>query len=283
MFVLTVENFKGERLQLTQNPDYNVIEVNGLDPPKANINTATNATFDGSVYKSAKVVERNIVLKVVIEGNIEQNRLNLYKYMPTKKNVVLYIKNGSRDVFIAGYVESFEINIFNQKQVAQVSILCPKSYFSDLAEGSYDMSSVVSLFHFPFESPVNVGFEFSRIELMQEVTIYNYGEVVTGLTIEFRAHGTVVNPTFYNVETGEKIQVNITLSAGEALIIDTAKGNKSIMLISDGVEYNRLNALDLSSKWLQLEIGDNVFLYTADSGADNCECFVFFNVLYEGV
>lgn len=283
MFKMIVENFRGEKLQLTQNPDYQLISVDGLNPPKANINTATNATFDGSVYKSSKVNQRNIVLRVVIERHIEENRIELYKYFPTKKNVVLSVQNGTRDVFILGYVESFEINQFDQKQMAQISVICPKSYFSASEETVSDMSSVVGLFEFPFYSNIGDGFEFSEIVLEQETNIFNAGDVATGMVIQFHAVGDVSNPVFYNVYTAEKIQVNIDLAEGDILTVNTNKGEKSVMLLSGGVLTNELNNLDLSSVWLQLEPGDNIFLYTADSGATDCECYVSYNLLYEGV
>lgn len=283
MFKVIVENFRGERLQLTQNPDYNITTISGLNPPKANINTATNATFDGSVFKSSKVNERNIVLNIVIERNIERNRIALYKYFPTKKNVRMTVQNGTRDVFIIGYVESFEINQFDRKQVAQVSLICPKGYFSASEESVSDMSAVVGLFEFPFYSNEGEGFEFSEILLERETNIVNIGDVATGLVIRFHANGEVSDPSFYNVTTGAKIKVNIDLAAGDDLIINTNKGEKSVTLVSAGVSTNVLNDLDLSSEWLLLEPGDNIFLYTAENGGDVCECFVSYNVLYEGV
>ena len=283
MFTLIAENYRGERIQLTNNPKYRLYEVDGLYPPNANISTATNATFDGSVFKSSRVTDRNIVLKVAIESPAEPNRLELYRYFQTKKAVKLYITNGTRDVFIDGYVETFEVGIWGAKQAAQISILCPKSYFSAADESTTDMSAVVGLFEFPFESEIGEGFEFSELLLEQEKNIYNSGEVTTGMIIEFRAHGNVSNPTFYNVTTTENIKVNISLQDGDVLTINTNKGEKSISLLRSGVVSNKLNNLDMASEWLQLESGDNIFLYTASSGAQYCECFVYFNVLYEGV
>lgn len=49
-----------------------------------NINTSVNATSDGETINSVRANKRNIVLYVAIQGEVERNRLNLYKYFPPK-------------------------------------------------------------------------------------------------------------------------------------------------------------------------------------------------------
>lgn len=49
MFTLKVENAKGAILELTNNEEnYQVTNIEGLNPPNANINTANYANGDGS-------------------------------------------------------------------------------------------------------------------------------------------------------------------------------------------------------------------------------------------
>ena len=79
MYTFKIENEYGNMLELTHNPNYTITSIEGLNPAKANINTSVVASFDGSRFNSSRLNERNLVINVVIEKDIEQNRINLYK------------------------------------------------------------------------------------------------------------------------------------------------------------------------------------------------------------
>ena len=282
MYTLIIENHKGEQLQLTQNPNYSITSVEGLPPPTANINTAVNANFDGSTYRSSRLNERNIVIMLAIEGDAETNRINLYQYIKAKKQCTLYYQNGSRNVSIVGYVESLEIAIFGEKETAQISIICPRPYFADVVKTILDMSATSAMFEFPFSIP-DEGIEFSTLTVATESIVQNLGDVETGAVIIFHATGPASNPAIYNVDTGESFKVNISMSAGDLVIIDTIKGEKGVTSVINGVTANIINNVEMGSTWLQFESGANTMLYNADSYPENLQCYVTFNNLYEGV
>lgn len=282
MYELSIENYKGERLQLTQNPKYSVVKVDGLNPPTANINTAINANFDGASFKSSRVNSRNIVIDLYIEGDAEANRIELYNYIRVKRSVTVYYKNARRNVYIQGYVEALECGLFDKKQKAQISIVCPRPYFRDAQGGSVEVSNVQALFEFPFDIGVD-GIEFSTLVADTEIVVTNDGDIETGFVLTLIATGSVVNPAVYNVDTGEYIKVDIELEEGDTLTISTVKGAKAVTLTRDGVNINAINYLDPLSTWLQLETGDNVLLYTAGSLPENATCSVVYDELFEGV
>ena len=85
MFTLSVENDRGEKLELTHNKKYTVTNITGLNPPKATINTSPVSNFDGVRQNGSRAEPRNLVITVVIEGDIEANRINLYKYFKIKR------------------------------------------------------------------------------------------------------------------------------------------------------------------------------------------------------
>ena len=161
MYSLKVKNNRDELLTLTNNPNYTVYRIDGLNPPKVSVNSTVNTTTDGSSINSVRLESRNIVIYMTIEGDIEANRINLYKYFPVKKTVVLYFSNGSRDIYIEGTVELIECDLFSRKQVAQISIICPKPYFKDVEYLISSFSDVTSLFEFPFA--IESDMEFSNI------------------------------------------------------------------------------------------------------------------------
>ena len=282
MYSLKVENHIGEALELTGNPDYTVYKIDGLNPPQATINTSVNTTTDGSSINSVRLENRNIVIYMTIEGDVEANRINLYKYFPVKKMVRLYFSNSSRDVYIDGTVELIECDLFTNKQVAQISIICPKVYFKAVDELITVFSDISALFEFPF-SISKTGIEFSAVTANIRKSIVNTGDVDTGIIINLFARGTVVNPVIYDVSKRTHIRLNFTMQAGDTIVINTNVREKAIELIRHGVNSNAMGYMVQSSTWFVLEAGDNIFAYDAESGTNNLQLTFTTAVLYSGV
>lgn len=282
MYKLQVKNNRGEVLTLSNNPNYNVYKIEGLAPPPTTINTSANTTTDGVTINSARVDARNIVIYMTIEGDVEANRIKLYKYFPVKKSISLYFTNGSRDVFIEGTVELIECDLFTNKQVAQISIICPKSYFKSVKNLITDFSSTNALFSFPFSISAE-GTEFSAINNTLRQTIINSGDVETGLIIDVYAKGEVVNPVIYDVLNKTYMKLNLTMRQSDHIVINTNVGDKGITLIRDGISSNALGYMVKGSEWLRLDMGDNVYTYSADSGIDNMIMSFSTPLLYSGV
>lgn len=278
---LIVENERGERLQLSQNTNYLITSIEGLDPPSANVSIAENANFDGGTEKNSRLNTRNIVLTIAIQYPVEANRIALYKYFQAKKRCTLYFSNGARSIRTTGVIESFDCSAWSRKQIAQISILCPNPYLIDTEQQEVSFSVIDSLFEFPFSIPA-LGIEFSRMEYDQEETIIA-GDIETGMSIRFIAVGAATNPTLYNTETLESLKVNISLERGDVLRINTTKGQKSITCTHEGVTTNVINDLEPGSTWLQLQAGENKLLYTADTNPENLIVNIDYSNLYEGV
>lgn len=284
MFNLKVENMKGQILQLSQNESvYQIINIEGLTPPNANIFTTPIVNTDGEYFKSSKLQVRNLVITLKIKGDIEKNRIALYQFFRTSKLCKVYYSNGTRDVYIEGYCESFEGELFSQSQQMQISLLCPNPYFKSVDILTHDFSKVVSGFTFPFSIDEN-GIVFSDLQSEKITTVVNNGEMATGILITMVAmKDGIENPTIYNVKTGEYLRVETTLNKSDVLIIDTNKGKKSITKIVNGISENAINSMSGSSTWLQLESGLHDFTYDTDSLDYELKVTFEFNVQYEGV
>lgn len=282
MIQITVENNRGQKLKLYDDPSYVVTRVDGLNPPTANINTAVTATFDGSSFKSSRVNERNIVIEIVLEGNVENSRLNLYKYFKSKSKVTLYLKTQRRDVYTIGYVENFECNQFEKKQKAQISLICPYPYFIDINSDVNEFSITKDNFEFPFSISAE-GIPFSDTIINSTRSIINNGDVESGLIIQLHATSTVLTPKIYNEDTNEYFILNVEMHEGDDIIINTNKGEKGVTHIIDGVTTNVINKVEPGSSWFVIEPGDNIFLYTADEYPENLRCTFVHSDKYGGV
>ncbi len=154
MYQIAIQNASGDRLELTENKDY-IVTASGLSPENANIVTATVANMPGAKYVSSKKQKRNIVLMIYPQRDIETSRINLYKYISTGAWIRVFFANDTRSVYIDGYVESFETDLFARTQAAQVSILCPDPAFIDVQKMTVINSVSTPRFSFPFYTLVS--------------------------------------------------------------------------------------------------------------------------------
>jgi len=246
---VTVTNYLGESLKMEmrfpEKSGFLIQDITGLGPSKANINSTELSTSDGSLYNSARVTSRNIVLSLKLLWNptIETTRQKSYKYFPIKKRVRLLIETDNRTCETYGYVESNEPNIFSSQETTQISIICPDPYLYSTGEDGNNVtifSGIESLFEFPFSNELDIStedgevffvspttligpttlmlmgatllnqIEFGEVVLNQEQTIYYTGDAEIGVMIYIHALGDVTNLTIYNSGTRESMKIDTT-------------------------------------------------------------------------
>lgn len=299
---ITVTNYLGDSLKMElarpEKSGFIVYSVSGLGPGKANVNVTEVSTNDGGIFNSARLPSRNIVIGLLYmwKDSIEETRHRSYKYFPLKKKVKLLFETDTRTAEIEGYVDANDPEIFSKNQGSAISIICPSPLFYSVEDSNSDVvfSGTEPMFEFPFsnESLTENLIEFSIIRnLVEQVVTYD-GDFDIGVTITINAVGEASNPTIYNTGTREVMHLNTDklaaftgsgLIAGDEITICTVKGRKSITLLRDGKTTNILNCLDKNPDWFTLAKGDNVFAYTAESGAANLLFRISHQVVYEGV
>lgn len=301
---ISITNYLGETIDIKLSdlfPDNGLMvkSITGLGPAKANINTTALATNDGTIYNSARLDQRNIVLNLLFGNSptIEDARQRTYKFFPIKKNVEFLIETDNRVAKTEGYVESNEPDIFSQEESNTISIVCPFPYFYSAGENGLTTTvfyGIEPLFEFEFsnESLTDSLIEFGSIENQTEKTVYYDGDAEVGVTITIHAIGEARMITIYNTGTREVMKIDTTkikqltgsgLIAGDDIIIETTRGQKSIQLLRSGIYTNILNCLERGSDWFQLAKGDNIFAYVAEYGSENLQFKIENRSLYEGV
>lgn len=283
MLQVIAENKYNEQINLTQNGNYALLSVGGLTPPTATINTAVIATSDGAVFNSSRLGTRNIVLTISPLNSIETNRINLYKYFKAKQYIKLYLENNTRSVWIDGYIETMDGDLYSESQQIQISIICPDPYFKDTETGLYTFSNVINLFSFPFAIEETPGVPISELGEYVEIAITNNSDDETGVVITLLANGSVTNPTIYNMTTNEHFTLNISMETGDIITINTRRGHKTVTLNRDSVITNILNNMAQGSAWLNLPVGDNIFSYACGAGAEYLIVSITLQPIYEGV
>lgn len=286
MYTAKIQNALGETLTLTgREAAYQITSIRGLNPPGATVNISSIAGMDGGVFNSSKLETRNIVITLRINGDVEQNRLNLYRFFKTKENCTFFFKNGSRDVSIDGYIDTFEVDLFQRGQTAQISIVCPQPYFHALDEIMQNSSNVTPLFTFPFTINAGSPVVISSLDDSALVIISNNSETGTGINVEVDFRAACNSFELKNTTSGEGMKFAYSFENGDTLLINTNSGHKSVRLIRGGVVSPLLSALQIGSAFFQLLPGDNIFEYLID-GAENPSAvnIIFrYRIAYRGV
>lgn len=309
---ITVTNENGESLPIDLfNPGesgFAVSNITGLGPVNATINTASYATRDGSVFNSARLDNRNIVISVIYIANdgdtIENVRQRSYKFFPIKGKITLVIQTDNRCAKTVGYVESNEPDIFAERESAQISIICPDPYFYDEStKQKISFLEKVNLFHFPFcnDSVKYKKLKMGSVMLLSSKTFTYSGEGRSGIVIKLAFLGEVTGSIIImNKTSGQKITVDTSLfppsckiENGDYLRIDTLPGERTVRFYKkqpsdsehDYLYYNVLNSLSSGSEWIEVIHGENEISITCQNhyDAEKIEVTVTTVIKYEGV
>ena len=268
MYTARIENRYGESLTLTGAEDrWQITGIDGLGPTRANLIITDLAGMDGGRFNSSKLETRNIVITLRLRGNVEANRLTLYRYCQTKELCTFYFSNDRRNVYARGYVEGDDVDLFQKGETFQISIICPDAYFRSVKETNKELTYYVSLFEFPFAIDEDDPVEFSEYIGYTGVPLINDSETETGIVFKVKCLTDISTFTITDTTTGEFMKLDYAFLEGDVVTINTNQGQKAIRLLRGGTDVNLFSALDVpDSKFLQLAVGQNLFTYSVDGG-----------------
>lgn len=285
---LIYKNLKGQELMLSKSRPFLLESIDNY----SNINTSigySDNTLDGVSIDNVNIKEKILPITGAIiaknKEDLDKKRAYLSSLFNPKFESTLIYTNNAFTRKISGVVQdlSFQPSIgFMQKFLVQ--ILCPSPFWEDLYPKKEEVALWQGDFEFKLDIPEDVGIEMGHRVSNLICNVCNSGDVSCGMKIQFRALATTSNPSLFNVNTREFIKINQTLETGDVLEINTEFSNKRIELIkSNGIRSNVFNWIDLDSEFLQLDVGDNIFRYDAETGLDNLELSIYYTPLYLGV
>lgn len=232
---------------------------------------AREITIEGSINSTNKdrVLELRRMAEKILNAELDAKLVYTYKDFVR----VIDCKVDGRPQFKRG-------NVFTSYSIP---ITCCNPFWREETEAKKDIAAWVSSWEFDFELPEE-GIELGYREPSVIVNVYNEGDVKSGMRIEFRAVGTVVNPALLNVNTQEYVKlIDTTMKAGDVITINTEYGSKGATLTRNGEVLDYFRHIDVDSTFMQLDIGDNVFRYEAESGQEALEATIYHNNKYLGV
>ncbi|KEI96554.1 hypothetical protein N496_15300 [Clostridium botulinum A2B3 87] len=289
---IILKNKSGEEVIFN---NYSSFIINNFQDDGIKVSNISNKSMlqDGQQYLDNTLNTRQLRLKYTI---IADNRIELEEKR-LKLNRVINPKNGELEIQLIIDNRHYKINAMLDGTPANVdsgccfnesnlTFLCNNPFWINNLDEKVSIALWKGDFHFPLVIPVNRGITMGHREPSLIVNVINNGHVKTGMIIEFRARGILKNPSLFNVNTREFIKINKEMVAGEKFIINTNCGKKKIIQNLNGIETDILNYLDIvggGDTFLQLDVGDNLFRYNADSNLDNLEVNIYFSSQYLGV
>lgn len=244
-----------------------ILNIEGLDPVNASVDTTSFATIDGVDIIGSNVASRNIVLTIGSNPDwntwtYESLRKLLYSYFMPKRVVrLVFYSDDMVPVEIYGIVETVSDNIFSKNPECIVSIICPDPYFTAL------------------DPVVLTG---QSIRPGGDATLIDYnGNIETAIRLKASfASGAV--PTYIAVQIGvieaSYFQVNTLVNSSMSFELSSIPMQKFVqnVNIADGVILNKLSSIQEGSIWPTLQPGgENEFSVITDAGVQDWELTYF--------
>ncbi|WP_454053973.1 phage tail family protein [Clostridium sp. Marseille-Q7071] len=277
------ENELGQHIEFSIWSPFFIQNIDGISGLKNIIYTNKGMGQDGTTYTGSTLDNRNIVIQGSIIENKEFNRKKLLSTVNPKLKSKLIWDNGENKYYVECKVENAPIITKDNKPKFQISLLCPNPYWKNYIDSKVNIASWQGSFEFPLEISENEEIEFGYRNEELLMNIQNNGDVTCGMTVEFRALGTVVNPSILNVITREFIKINKTMSPGEIIRVNTNFGSKRVEQEINTELKNISQFINLDSTYMQLDVGDNYIKYNADSNVGNLEVTISYSQQYLGV
>lgn len=292
---MTITNSRGDSISFGRHFRLiNDFELSGLS---ASVNYS-DSTVDGSNYQNTTIENKDFDIPFYIYKTlkdywwIEERRNEAYKVFNPKTNPfrIDFTTKSGKEYYLNANLEaspSFPQGFENdnnswQKGFLQFSANDP--FFYEKNAVRVDIALWKPTFRFPLVIPKDEGITMGQRQQSLIVNVKNNGQESTGMVIRFKAKGTLTNPSLLNVNTYEMIKINTEMIAGDLIEVTTYKRRRKVILHRNGLQINLFNNLQFpESKFLQLEIGDNLFRYNADAGLNNLEVSISFTPRLLGV
>ena len=282
---ITFTNLGGEGDSVTFAPNRHFKLINGFDLSglSATVNQS-QSTKNGSTYQSTKLDNREFEIEFFIHRDyqninwVEDARHELFKVFNPLKNPIRidFETKGGKGYYVTAELVTVPVlpqgfdneNLAWQKGLLQFNASDPFVYEDE--ETKTDIALWVKTFTFPvvFDEPKAFGYRSQSLI----VNVMNSGSDDTGMIIRFKASSELDNPSLLNVNTYEELKLNFTMLPGDEIEVSTFSGKRYARLTRNNVTTNIFGTIDLSSTFLQLRVGDNLFRYNATDGLDYLQC-----------
>lgn len=280
MAFIKYTNEHGQSVEMGQDTPYKIVLVEGESAVQNIITSAKTYKQDGESVNSTTLDVRHIY----IEGKIMAR--NKADYQTYKRKLIEVFNPRSRGTYertaggkkyfiecvveLAPYISP---TIRNDKSADfQLSLLCPNPYWRGAVMQAVEIVTWIGGLRFPLVFPISFAQAGAK-----KINVINGGDVETPVRVEIT--GPATNPRITNVTTGEFIQVDHNLGAGEVLTVTTDFGNKRVEIEGE----NKFHYINQETTFFSLRAGDNIIEYTSEDVSDTAKVKISYCTRYLGV
>lgn len=256
-------------LDVFENDSGYQVEVEGLDPVKAQLSSSPYVGMAGEDFQSSRRISRQIKLTFDLQPDFETNtftslRQNLYSYLMPQSMVKLrFYQTSGLYVDVEAVVEDHSSPMNKEDPTVEVILIAFKPDLID---------------------PRTVEFNSSTVSTSVNTAINYPGSIEADTLITLHVNRNLAGFTIYNsIEEGVLSQLDFSypLINGDQLAVSSVHNAKGIKLTRSGVTTSVLYGRSAQSKWIQLFTGINQFRVYAPG--DPVPFTLAYSVRYGGI
>lgn len=275
MYNLRYVPANGAEIILTQDYGYLVNTVEGATGHAVTVTTAQGYGQIGDTVQGMSTAGQILTITGrVPKRNTAAKRALLRAFLPLSSGRLIW-----EDKYYIDVVVHDSPTVSQEKHSSfMLALYAPYPYWRRLAESYYELGGLSAEFRFPINYAAPHRFGTSTTET--QFNAINGGDSAAQFALSIRAGDSdLVNFAITNVNTLKSLKFIGTIPAGETLEMYRESGQ--LYIRQDGADA--FDLLDDTSDLFELDAGDNVLLFTAESGAATAKVIVTFHEPYVGV
>lgn len=284
-YTLKYVNEFGQSILFSADSGFILSSAEGLG---ANVIQTTNSqgiNLIGGVLRGQSIQPRVMTFKGSIEkGNIEQKKKRLLDTILPGVRAKLIFNN----IWGVDVVPTLTPDPSHEIRFSTFDFVLEAAYpfWTQATQIRTSLSGMLPRFKFYW----NLTFPWKFGERISEqfINVNNAGSVQSGMNIIFHALAHVRNPSVSKISidgnvTQETIKINRDMIPGESVTVENQANYVGAVSRISGIETDIFNNLDFDNIYFQLDPGDNMLRYDADSNRDSLDISIVFSITSAGV
>lgn len=276
------ESATGKKLIFSIASGYIVSSISGLTSQNVTFQTSTGLRNVGAKVETQVVEANRLSVSGTLKGPAtDKRRRMLQTIVPQERGTITIDGKYKLDVYpqktpdIERYLSDPQFNFI---------LYAPFPYWRSGDGKAIDLLGLTKQFRFPWNISSPNPFRFSTFTEVFYTNVYNGGNVPSKWRAEFYARTDVTGPSIQNMVTGEFVKLNMDLSAGEMVIVDTTGQELSVKhYTATGEESDAFEHLDIDSSPFELVVGDNLLKTDAEQNRTGLSVRIVYNDYVSGV
>lgn len=260
--------------------------VVGLSKPPIRTADGDYAGRDGGYVSAQFYGKRRISITGWIKADTceenEDMRANLASALAIRQLLPVFIRTFTNNIYLAeAYPIDLQMDITSPKLSAfKIDLVCPNPYLFDGGDGvdpdsGWIEQTITKFVGGGYVTPYSLPVQWAPGT--QPNIITNTGD--SYIYPQLKLNGKFTNPRITNITENAFIELNVTTTTGDEIIIDMAPERRTITLNGGSILASRTS----ESSWWGLRPGDNIIELTSDAGDDADTAVVRWRAQFTGI